>query len=217
MQNQDQQKINLFKCNCCYEQYGVYIVNCSCMYCKQCLKTLFNQGKNICIICNKNIDFTKLIDLNKKENYAKYSFMFTDPDNIFKKGLESLQFQKNYQKKYVEYLKAKSEINENALKNIQSTSASSIPVNANKVSPRYVTTTPNNFQIRDSNKIKTLNVQTYNMSVKQRNNELSKQLVNNDEQSRDNSKDIKVKRGNINDIYKTPMLNKENFTNYYKN
>lgn len=105
-----------FKCNHCYFKTGCYILTCSCLYCRDCLKVVFTSKLSNCRICGKNLDLKKTIDLTKKENLIKYSWLFTDQDVIMKKALESMTFQKNYQNKYIEYLKAKAEVAEKSNK-----------------------------------------------------------------------------------------------------
>ncbi len=217
---------NLFKCNICYDQPGLFILCCSCLYCKGCLKDFCMKKMSQCFICNKQIELSKTIDLTKKEAFAKYSFMFSDPELIIKKGLESLAFQKNYQKKQLEYLKAKVEVNENKVKEARESvkySAYNNVVNSSlfttekqeskpfnildelqikKVSPKY----SSKPDLKESLKIKNLNAQTVNRSVDSTNNN-----------SRDNScctKEPKRLKVNINDMYKTPLVNKD-FSDYY--
>lgn len=164
-----------FKCNCCYEQVGTYILLCTCLYCRNCVKNLYSSEKKCCKVCNKPCDFSKVVDLNKKENHAKYSYMFADPDMIIKKGFESLIFQKNYNKKYIEYLKAKSEIAIEASKpdrsgtptirdpNRNHPELTSTIYNIKRVSPKPDQYLVNNNSIKQKEyKVENLNARTVN-------------------------------------------------------
>ena len=93
-----------FKCNICYNESGTYIFQCFCLYCVQCLKVHIKDKRENCLGCGMKVNNKLIKDLNKKENYEKYSFIFLDPELLFKQGLESYRFQTNYKDKHIKYL-----------------------------------------------------------------------------------------------------------------
>lgn len=177
---QHENHLNSYNCNYCYNKQGLYLMSCSCLFCKTCLKeVIFHKNKEEqndlikCTICNKSIDIPKTIDLTKPENQVKYNMLFSDPISIIKKGMECMAFQKNYQKKYNEFLKVKMEILKSDIKNNENILSKNNCIR--KVSPKVV------GNIENSNKIKNLNIMT------SRNN-LNIQKINIENQSnKDNS------------------------------
>lgn len=116
--NNNTNNTNIYvKCNSCYQNKGNYLLPCFCLCCSLCSKKITaNNNTSNCFICNAGIDFKKIVNLAKKETFQKYSFIFNDPEQIFKQGLETLKFQKSYQKKYINFLTKSGEFNINNYK-----------------------------------------------------------------------------------------------------
>lgn len=165
--NTDLKNSNILKCNFCYVKNGLYILNCSCLYCSSCLKHSFKIKSSICRVCEKNYDLLKTIDLTKKENYNKYQHLFLDPDMLIKKGLEVLQFHKNYNKKYINHLKLKN-LNNNLNENHESINCDIIRKKSND-NKNYTTLNNlvnNNREDKFSDNSRNLSNYNYNVNMK---------------------------------------------------
>jgi hypothetical protein len=94
-----------FNCNCCYLQHGNFLLPCYCLLCSKCLKTLIQNKLDKCTTCNLEINIKKIVDLNQKDQFLKYSFIFSDPEKLFKQAIESYKFQTRYNNKLIDHLK----------------------------------------------------------------------------------------------------------------
>lgn len=105
--NLEKSKDFMYKCNICYIHPGTLILSCYCLYCKGCLGNHIKSNLKNCLMCGDIVNLKVTKDLNKKENYEKYNFIFIEPEKLFQQGLESQKFQARYKDKQIKYLELK--------------------------------------------------------------------------------------------------------------
>jgi hypothetical protein len=79
------------------------------MFCENCFKTIVSNINNkvICPICKKDININNLLNLKKKDDIKKISFVFNDTEKELKKVMQNLSFQKSATNKYINFLENK--------------------------------------------------------------------------------------------------------------
>lgn len=100
----------LIFCNLCYINKSCIFLQCGCMFCENCFKTIIsnkNNNKFNCPICKKDININNLLNLKKKEDIKKISFIFNDTEKELKKVMQNLSFQRSATNKYINFLENK--------------------------------------------------------------------------------------------------------------
>lgn len=221
MENQNKKSFN---CSHCYLQPGNFLLPCYCLLCTKCLKNLIQNKTEKCTTCNIEINMKKIVDLNQKDQFLKYSFIFSDPEKLFKQAIESYKFQNRYNMKYIDYLKKSNKNNlfEKPLTNYSTNKLDSVTNKGNDINGtmvKLVSPSKNNSSIKQK-KISISNLNNKTGSIL--NTALNNKLNNYGDTNVEFKKIIEIdssdnKTSNNKFILKTPNIINRNLGNYYKN
>ncbi|TNV81305.1 hypothetical protein FGO68_gene10304 [Halteria grandinella] len=102
--NNNSSQFKSFKCNVCYMQQGLMMVQCGCFYCENCYLDAYNSNleEQKCISCSKIMG--QVFDMRKRDDLKRIASNIQNPHEIMQKVINAIKFQELHTKKYIAHL-----------------------------------------------------------------------------------------------------------------